>query len=132
MASGTGIHCTNNDKSACTYLADALDTGHLPSFDAYAKAHLDTVLHTPVALLTRSDGNRFPDLDTAARAHNRAYSTVVTDAPDVSPALSPAVPFLADAEARVAGLAAGGPSYISTDVITAPANGVLGEVIGRG
>ncbi|AKJ15573.1 hypothetical protein ABB07_37580 [Streptomyces incarnatus] len=98
MSSGTGIHCTNNDKS----------------------------------LLTRSDGNRFPDLATAARANNRAHSTVVTDAPDVSPAPSPAVPSLAGARARVAELAVGGPSYISTDVITAPANGVLGEVIGRG
>ncbi|WP_405878402.1 hypothetical protein OG762_06905 [Streptomyces sp. NBC_01136] len=60
------------------------------------------------------------------------YLTVVTDAYDVSPALSSSAPSLADAQARVAELAADGASYISSDWITAPANGVLGEVLARG
>lgn len=60
------------------------------------------------------------------------YLTIVTDAYDVSPALSSSDPSLADARARVAELAADGASYISTDWITAPANGVLGEVLSRG
>ncbi|MFB8177183.1 hypothetical protein ACFC8N_14165 [Streptomyces sp. NPDC055966] len=314
--SGTGIHNTYNDKSAYTYLADALDTGtslveldtwanvftgkwnvshsnplgsdnncvkantaadlhtgdrnqnldsclddiriwlqahpaghplmvkiemkngfdntlgmNPTSFDAYVKAHLGSTLYTPADLLTKSDGSRYPDLDTAARANNWAanaalsgkavveiipgtfeqavdpastwvdvvyaqhlkdlaaagtidraavfpsvlgaqavdprtrysdstlhpwfvvfdadaaawvgdgdtqwydanhYLTVVTDAYDVSPALSSSDPSLTDAQARVAELAADGASYISTDWITAPANGVLGEVLTRG
>jgi hypothetical protein len=60
------------------------------------------------------------------------YLTVVTDAYDVSPALSSSDPALADAQARVAELAADGASYISTDWINAPADGVLGEVLARG
>ncbi|WEO99571.1 hypothetical protein A6P39_039070 [Streptomyces sp. FXJ1.172] len=314
--SGTGIHNTYNDKSAYTYLADALDTGTslieldtwanvftgkwnvshsnplgsdnncvkasaasglytgdrnqnldsclddiriwlqahpsshpvmvkiemkngfdntlgmIPTtFDSYVKAHLGSVLYTPADLLTKSDGTRYPDLDTAARANNWAgytalrgkavveiipgtfeqavdpastwvdavyaqhlkdlyaagtidraavfpsvlgaqagdprtrysdttlrpwfvvfdadaaawagdgdtrwydtnhYLTVVTDAYDVPPALSSSDPSLADARARVAELAADGASYISSDWITAPANGVLGEVLDRG
>jgi hypothetical protein len=60
------------------------------------------------------------------------YLTVVTDAYDVPPALNSSDPSLADAQARVAELAADGASYISTDWITAPANGVLSEVLPRG
>jgi hypothetical protein len=60
------------------------------------------------------------------------YLAVVTDAYDVSPALSSTAPALADAQARVAELAADGASYISTDWNTAPANAVLGEVLLRG
>lgn len=200
-------------------------------FDSYVKTHLGSVLYTPADLLTKSDGTRYPDLDTAARANNWAgygslagraiveiipgtfeqavdpasswsdvvyaqhlkdlaaagnisraavfpsvlgaqavdprarysdttlrpwfvvfdadaaawvgdgntewyntnhYLTVVTDAYDVSPALSSSDPSLADAQARVAELAADGASYISSDWITAPANGVLGEVLARG
>ncbi|WNM33571.1 hypothetical protein RKE30_25850 [Streptomyces sp. Li-HN-5-11] len=201
------------------------------SFDSYVKAHLGSILYTPADLLTKSDGTRFPDLDTAARANNWAgysalsgkaiveiipgtfeqsvdpastwvdvvyaqhlkdlyaagtidqaavfpgvlgaqavdprtrysdttlrpwfvvfdadagawagdgntqwyntdhYLTVVTDAYDVPPALNSSDPSLADAQARVAELAADGASYISTDWITAPANGVLSEVLPRG
>jgi hypothetical protein len=40
------------------------------------------------------------------------YLTVVTDAYDVSPALSSSAPSLADAQARVALLAADGASYV--------------------
>ncbi|OIK02149.1 hypothetical protein BIV23_25185 [Streptomyces monashensis] len=314
--SGTGIHNTYDDKSAYTYLADALDTGtslveldawanvftgkwnvshsnplgsdnncvqastaadlytgnrnqnldsclddiriwlqahptghpimvkiemkngfdnvlgmNPTSFDAYVKSHLGSALYTPADLLTKGDGSRYPDLDSAARANNWAgntalngkaiveiipgtfeqavdpastwvdvvyaqhlkdlaaagaidqaavfpsvlgaqavdprtrygdttlrpwfvvfdadaaawvgdgdtqwydtnhYLTVVTDAYDVSPALSSSDPSLADAGARVAELASDGASYISTDWITAPANGVLGEVLTRG
>jgi len=46
--------------------------------------------------------------------------------------LSSTAPALADAQARVAQLAADGASYISTDWNTAPANAVLGEVLIRG
>jgi len=60
------------------------------------------------------------------------YLTVVTDAYDVSPALSSSAPTLADAQARVALLAADGASYVSTDWITSPADGVLSEVLARG
>jgi len=60
------------------------------------------------------------------------YLAVVTDAYDVSPALSSTAPTLADAQARVAELAADGASYVSTDWNTAPANAVLSEVLLRG
>jgi hypothetical protein len=59
------------------------------------------------------------------------YLAVVTDAYDVSPALSSSDPALADAQARVAELAADGASYVSTDWITSPADGVLSEVLPR-
>ncbi|WP_262061688.1 hypothetical protein [Streptomyces sp. STR69] len=58
--------------------------------------------------------------------------TVVTDAYDVPPALSSSAPSPAEARARVAQLAADGASYISSDWITAPTDGVLGEVLTRG
>ena len=60
------------------------------------------------------------------------YLAVVTDAENVSPALSDTAPSLADAQARVAELAADGASYVSTDWNTAPANAVLSEVLARG
>ncbi|MBK3564187.1 hypothetical protein [Streptomyces sp. MBT62] len=176
-------------------------------FDGYVKAHLGSVLCTPAELLTKSDGTRYPDLDTAAKANNRAnygslagraiveiipgafeqavgpasswpvvvYAqavaphtrrsdtpprpwsvvvgaaaaagagdgstewydtnhcpTVVTDAYDGPPALSSSAPSPADAQARVAQLASDGASYISSEWITAPADGVLGEVLDRG
>jgi hypothetical protein len=60
------------------------------------------------------------------------YLAVVTDAYDVTPALSDTDPALADAQARVAELAADGPSFVSTDWNTAPANAVLSDVLLRG
>jgi hypothetical protein len=60
------------------------------------------------------------------------YLAVVTDAENVSPALSDTAPSLADAQARVAELAADGASFVSTDWNTAPANAVLSEVLTRG
>lgn len=60
------------------------------------------------------------------------YLVVATDAYNVSPALSSTDPSLADAQARVALLAADGVSFVSTDWTTAPADGVLGEVLPRG
>jgi hypothetical protein len=60
------------------------------------------------------------------------YLAVVTDAYDVAPALSSTAPSLADAQARIAQLAADGASYISTDWTTAPADAVLSEVLPRG
>jgi hypothetical protein len=59
------------------------------------------------------------------------YLAVVTDAYDVSPALSSTDPALADAQARVAELAADGASFVSTDWTTSPADGVLSEVLLR-
>ncbi|MBR7825493.1 hypothetical protein KDK95_04190 [Actinospica sp. MGRD01-02] len=60
------------------------------------------------------------------------YLAVVTDAYDVAPALSSSAPSLADAEARVAELAADGASYVSTDWYNSPGDGVLSEVLARG
>jgi hypothetical protein len=60
------------------------------------------------------------------------YLAVVTDAYDVTPALSSSAPSLADAQARVALLAADGASYVSTDWYNSPGNGVLSEVTARG
>ncbi|MER6567163.1 hypothetical protein ABT288_13435 [Streptomyces sp. NPDC001093] len=48
------------------------------SFDAYLKAHLGSILHTPADLLSRSDGTRYPDLGTAGRANNRAGYTALS------------------------------------------------------
>ncbi|WP_042396905.1 Ca2+-dependent phosphoinositide-specific phospholipase C [Streptacidiphilus carbonis] len=199
--------------------------------DSYVKAHLGDLVYTPADLLTKADGSRYPDLDTAARADNWAtraalagkviveaipgtveqslnssstwtdvveaahlkslyaagniadaeifpsvlnaqagdprtrysdttlrpwfvvfdgdagawvgdgntewyntnhYLAVVTDAYDVAPALSSSAPTLADAQARVALLAADGASFVSTDWFNAPGSGVLGEVLARG
>jgi len=60
------------------------------------------------------------------------YLAVVTDAYDVAPALSSSAPTLAEAQARVALLAADGASFVSTDWFNAPGDGVLGEVLARG
>ncbi|MFI6551197.1 hypothetical protein ACIBO9_49020 [Streptomyces prunicolor] len=60
------------------------------------------------------------------------YLTVGADACDVTPALRSSAPSLAEARTRVAELAADGASYVSTDWITAPADGVLDEVPTRG
>ncbi|MBS2962656.1 hypothetical protein KGA66_06340 [Actinocrinis puniceicyclus] len=201
------------------------------ALDAYIKAHLGGLVYRPVDLLTKPDGSRYPDLDTAARAGNwpsrsalqgkaiieaipgtfeqsnpfdhlwtdTEYSTylkglaasgaigaaeifpsvlgaqsgdprtrysdatlrpwfvvfdgdantyvgdgntewykanhylvVATDAYDVAPALSSTDPALADAQARVALLASDSVSFVSTDWTTAPADGVLPEVLPRG
>jgi len=59
------------------------------------------------------------------------YLVVVTDAYDVPPELSDTDPALADAQARVAELAADGASFVSTDWNTAPANAVLSDVLLR-
>jgi Phosphoinositide phospholipase C, Ca2+-dependent len=59
------------------------------------------------------------------------YLVVATDAYDVTPALSASAPALADAQARVALLAADGASFVSTDWYNAPANAVLSEVLPR-
>lgn len=199
--------------------------------DSLIKAHLGNLVYRPADLLTKADGSRYPDLDTAAKAGNwparsalqgRAllevipgtfemsnpfdhlwtdveYSTylrnlntagnvgnaevfpsvlgaqsgdprskysdttirpwfvvfdgdaatfvsdgntewynanhylvVGTDAYKVAPALSSTAPSLADAQARVALLAADGVSFVSTDWTAAPANAVLSEVLPRG
>jgi hypothetical protein len=60
------------------------------------------------------------------------YLVVATDAYDVAPALSSTDPALSDAQARVALLASDSVSFVSTDWTTAPADGVLPEVLPRG
>lgn len=60
------------------------------------------------------------------------YLVIATDAQNVAPALSDTAPSLADAQARVAALAADSVSFVSTDWSSAPGNGVLPEVLARG
>lgn len=203
--SGTGNSNQNRDSCQNGFYGTL---GMKPTeCDGYVNAYPGSVLCTPADLLTKSDGTRHSDLDTAAKTNNRAsccssagraiveiipgtfeqavgpasswsdvvyaqavdprtrYSdttprpwsvvsdadatarisdgdtewyatnhcpTVVTDAYDVPPALSSSAPSPADAKARVAQLAADGASYISSDWITAPTDGVLGEVLTRG
>lgn len=59
------------------------------------------------------------------------YLVVGTDAYDVSPAISSTAPTLAEAQARVALLAADSVSFVSTDWTAAPGSAVLGEVLAR-
>jgi hypothetical protein len=91
----------------------------------------DTTLRPWFVVFDADAGAWVSDGDTEWYNANH-YLTVVTDAYDVSPALSSSAPSLADAQARVALLAADGASYVSTDWITAPGDGVLGEVLARG
>jgi hypothetical protein len=60
------------------------------------------------------------------------YLVIATDAQNVAPALSDTAPSLADAQARVALLAADSVSFVSTDWSNAPGDGVLPEVLARG
>jgi hypothetical protein len=91
----------------------------------------DTALRPWFVVFDGDAGTWVNDGDTQWYDTNH-YLTVVTDAEDVSPALSDTAPSLADAQARVAELAADGASYVSTDWNTAPANAVLSEVLSRG
>jgi hypothetical protein len=91
----------------------------------------DTTLRPWFVVFDADAGAWVSDGDTEWYNANH-YLSVVTDAYDVAPALSSSAPSLADAQARVALLAADGASYVSTDWNTAPANGVLGEVLARG
>ena len=91
----------------------------------------DTALRPWFVVFDGDAGTWVSDGDTQWYDTNH-YLTVVTDAYDVSPALSSSDPALADAQARVGLLAADGASYVSTDWITAPADGVLSEVLPRG
>ena len=60
------------------------------------------------------------------------YLVIATDAYNVAAALSSTDPALSDAQARVALLASDSVSFVSTDWITAPGDGVLGDVLPRG
>jgi hypothetical protein len=60
------------------------------------------------------------------------YLVVTTDAYDVAPAISSTAPSLADAQARIALLAADGASFIQNDWTTGPADAVLADVLPRG
>ena len=91
----------------------------------------DTALRPWFVVFDGDAGTWVNDGDTEWYNTNH-YLAVVTDAEDVTPALSDTAPTLADAQARVAELAADGASYVSTDWNTAPANAVLGEVLPRG
>ena len=91
----------------------------------------DTALRPWFVVFDGDAGTWVDDGDTEWYNTNH-YLAVVTDAEDVTPALSDTAPTLADAQARVAELAADGASYVSTDWNTALANAVLGEVLPRG
>ena len=91
----------------------------------------DTALRPWFVVFDGDAGTWVDDGDTEWYNTNH-YLAVVTDAEDVTPALSDTDPTLADAQARVAELAADGASFVSTDWNTAPANAVLSEVLPRG
>jgi hypothetical protein len=91
----------------------------------------DTALRPWFVVFDGDAGTWVSDGDTQWYDTNH-YLVVVTDAYDVAPALSDTDPALADAQARVAELAADGASFVSTDWNTAPANAVLGDVLLRG
>ena len=91
----------------------------------------DTALRPWFVVFDGDAGTWVSDGDTQWYDTNH-YLAVVTDAYDVSPALSDTAPALADAQARVEELAADGASFVSTDWNTAPANAVLGDVLLRG
>lgn len=60
------------------------------------------------------------------------YLVIATDAQNVAPALSDTDPSLADAQSRVAELAADSVSWVSTDWADSPGSGVLRDVLPRG
>jgi Phosphoinositide phospholipase C, Ca2+-dependent len=91
----------------------------------------DTALRPWFVVFDGDAGTWVSDGDTQWYDTNH-YLVVVTDAYDVSPALSDTAPALADAQARVEELAADGASFVSTDWNTAPANAVLSDVLLRG
>lgn len=91
----------------------------------------DTALRPWFVVFDGDAGTWVGDGDTQWYDTNH-YLAVVTDAYDVSPALSDTAPALADAEARVGELAADGASFVSTDWNTAPASAVLSDVLPRG
>ena len=93
--------------------------------------YTDTALRPWFVVFDQDAGTFVSDGDTQWYDTNH-YLLVVTDAYDVTPALDSSDPTLADAEARVAELAADGASYVSTDWITSPADGILSEVLARG
>jgi len=91
----------------------------------------NTALRPWFVVFDQDAGSFVSDGDTEWYNTNH-YLAVVTDAYDVAPALSASDPSLADAEARVAELAADGASYVSTDWYNAPGDGVLSETLARG
>lgn len=91
----------------------------------------DTTLR-PWFVVFDGDANTYVNDGNTEWYNANHYLVVATDAYDVSPALSSTDPALADAQARVALLASDGVSFVSTDWTTAPANGVLPEVLPRG
>jgi hypothetical protein len=91
----------------------------------------DTALRPWFVVFDGDAGTWVSDGDTQWYDTNH-YLAVVTDAYDVAPALSDTDPTLADAQARVAELAADGASYVSTDWTTSPADGVLSDELLRG
>lgn len=76
-------------------------------------------------------GARVDDGDTQWYGTDHCLS-VVTDAYAVPPAPSSGAPSLAEAQAGVAERAADGASCVCTGWMTAPADGVLDEVLARG
>jgi len=92
--------------------------------------YADTTLRPWFVVFDGDAGTYVSDGDTEWYNTNH-YLVVATDAYDVSPAISSTAPTLAEAQARVALLAADSVSFVSTDWTTSPGNGVLGEVLAR-
>ncbi|MGW7821981.1 hypothetical protein ACWGLF_28550 [Streptomyces puniciscabiei] len=130
MVSGTGIHCTYDDKPSGKPIVQITPGTFGQTVDPRTR-YGDATLRPGFIVCDADAGTGVGGGDTQVYDAGHHW-TLVTGAHEGAPAFSPAVPSLADARARVAELAVGGPSYIPIDVITAPVNGVLGEVIGRG
>ena len=130
------------DQVYAQHLIDLYDSGEIADAAVFPSVlgaqtgdprlrYTDTALRPWFVVFDQDAGTFVSDSDTQWYDTNH-YLLVVTDAYDVTPALDSSDPTLADAQARVAELAADGASYVSTDWITSPADGVLSEVLARG
>jgi hypothetical protein len=91
----------------------------------------DTTIQ-PWFVVFDGDANTYVNDGNTEWYNTNHYLVVATDAYNVTPALSSTAPSLADAQARVALLAADSVSFVSTDWTAAPGDGVLPEVLPRG
>ena len=84
----------------------------------------------PYFVFFDGDANTYvTSIDTSFYTNNH-YILTMTDAQNVAPTLNDTTPPVADAQARVAQLAAAGASAVSSDWATLPA--VLNETLTRG
>ena len=130
------------DQVYAQHLIDLYDSGDIADAAVFPSVlgaqtgdprlrYSDTALRPWFVVFDQDAGSFVTDGDTQWYYDNN-YLLVVTDAYDVTPELSSSDPTLADAEARVAELAADGASYVSTDWYNSPGDGVLSEVLPRG